>query len=84
MTNAKTTTSKFSTVIRSAAFVRGFSDRIKKKPFAYDLYSRSRDQWNYERGRQLGAVYTGPIKQGAKVTREAILAFALHWKDSII
>jgi len=84
MANAKRRLVKISTIIRSAAFVRGFSDRVKGKPFAYDLYPNSNAQWDYERGRQLAGVYTGPIKQGAKVTREAILAFALHWKDSII
>jgi len=75
----RTRTIKISTVMRSAAFVRGFKEAQKGIPMDYDAFSEARDipnRWNYERGRQFGFVYRNAIKDGAKVRYDAVREYA--------
>jgi hypothetical protein len=73
-------------VIRSSAFVKGFTEVRKGKPLNYDAYPHETNkQWNYERGRQFALLFDGAIKKGAKVTYAAELMFGveLHRKSII-
>ncbi len=66
---------KISTIMRSAAFMRGFNEARKGAPMDYDAYNLAQEtskRWNYERGRQFGLVYNGAVKDGAKVKNDAI------------
>lgn len=61
-------------IMSSRAFVDGFTDVRKGKPFQYD-YSQDLDtQWAYERGRILACTFNGPLKSDRRVTYEAIMA----------
>lgn len=69
---------KTSTILRSAAFVRGFKEARKGLPMDYDAFTgagETRDRWNYERGRQFGCVYASTLKEGARVRYEAIMGW---------
>ena len=77
---------KISTVMRSAAFMRGFNEARKGVAMDYDVFTESGEtskRWNYERGRLFGFVYAGAIKTGAKVNYDAIMRYAgarhLNW-----
>ena len=77
---------KLSTVMRSAAFMRGFKEAQNGIAMDYDAFTGPREtdnRWNYERGRQFGFIYAGAIKTGAKVNHMAILRYAgalhLNW-----
>lgn len=66
---------KTSTILRSAAFVRGFREARKGVPMDYDAFTgagETKDRWNYERGRQFGYVYASALKEGARVRYDAI------------
>lgn len=69
-------------IIRTKAFVTGFNEVRSGKPFNYDAYRDANDQWNYERGRQFALVFSGKLKDGAKVTfgAQINLGIALHSK----
>jgi hypothetical protein len=76
-------TVKLRTIMRSAAFVRGFKEARKGLPMDYDAYgkaSETTERWNYERGRQFGVVYAGAIKDGRSITLDAFLSYnrAIH------
>ena len=62
---------KASTVMRSAAFVRGFKEAQKGKPLDYDAYRDTNNQWNYQRGRQFALIFDGVLKNGSKLTLAA-------------
>ena len=66
---------KLLTLLRRAEFVYGFNERRAGKPFDPEKYTDARDQWTYERGRQLAVVYHGPLKNGRTVCNEAALAY---------
>lgn len=67
-------------LIRSAAFVHGYTDAREGKPFDYDAYAgNSAKQWHYERGRALGIIWDGPLKIGQRVTLSAIRAVSSAW-----
>ena len=64
-----------SAILSRAAFRKGFED--KRKGRAWDDTIRDpREQWSYERGRLFGCVFSGRLKQGRTVTREALAAYA--------
>lgn len=74
------------TVLRSAAFVRGFKEARKGLPMDYDAYGEAHEttnRWSYERGRQFGLIYTGPIKDGKTITHDAVVYYGravyLNW-----
>ena len=78
---------KISSVIRSAAFVRGFKETQRKIPMDYDAYSRdieTHERWCYERGRQFGFIYSGQIKTGAKVNHSAIFGYAEAYRKNLL
>lgn len=81
-TRTKNTT--FKSVMTTAAFNRGVKEARTGKPFDYDAYEKTNDQWAYERGRQFGLVYAGPVKEGRTVTREAIIAIRSATENRII
>ena len=76
----KNTTCK--SIIRSKAFVTGFNEVRSGKPLKYDAFKDVNDQWNYERGRQFGLLFSGHLKHGQKVTLNAAvnLGYALSIK----
>lgn len=78
MTQVKTRLVKFSTIMRSAAFMRGVNEIRKGLPMDYDAYNGDHEcsqRWCYERGRQFAIIFTGDIKKGRAVTYEAIWAY---------
>jgi hypothetical protein len=78
-TQVKTRFVKTSTIMRSAAFMRGVKEARKGIPMDYDAYSKPVElamRWNYERGRQFGLVFDGDIKNGRTVRYEALLNWA--------
>jgi hypothetical protein len=59
------------------AFVRGFKEAREGLPMDYDAFTTDGDtnaRWQYERGRQFGIVYAGDLKQGPRVTWQAVEA----------
>ncbi len=64
-------------IMRSAAFVRGFNEARKGVALDYDAYTETNDQWAYERGRQFGFMFDGPLKIGQSVNLGAALQFSL-------
>lgn len=73
-----TRTIKITTIMRSAAFVRGFKEARKGVPMDYDAFSGKNEipnRWNYERGRQFGFVYASTLKEGARVKNDTVLAW---------
>jgi hypothetical protein len=78
MTQISTHRTKISTVMRSAAFVRGFKEARNNAPMDYDAYcnfNETHKRWSYERGRQFGLIYSGSIKNGNKVILDAIFNY---------
>jgi hypothetical protein len=72
--NSRVTDATWTTLIGSKAFRVGYEDKHKGRAFDPDRFRDARDQWNYERGRLLACTYTGPLKNGRKITYEAIIA----------
>lgn len=64
-------------VMRSAAFVRGFNEARKGVAMDYDAFRETNDQWAYERGRQFGVMFDGPLKYGQAINMGAALQFSL-------
>jgi hypothetical protein len=74
---SKTHMVKLKTVMHTAAFVRGFKEVLSGIPMDYDVYNdsdASNDRFSYERGRMFGHVYNGKLKNGRRVTYEALAA----------
>ena len=70
-------------IMRTAAFSTGFREAQVGKPIRYDVYEHDANgQWNYERGRMLGLIFSGPLKVGRAINRGAALHFsvAIHQK----
>lgn len=61
-------------LLASKAFVEGFSDAKKGKPFAYDRFSEA-DEKCYSSGRQFAKCFEGKLKANGRVTLEAEVAF---------
>ena len=64
-----------SAILSRAAFRKGFEDRRAGRAWD-DTIRDPREQWSYERGRLFGCVFSGRLKQGRTVTREALGAYA--------
>lgn len=63
---------KVESIMRRAPFVRGFKDVRRGKPMDYDAYLHvTNDRWDYERGRSFALVYSGDLKNGARLTWQA-------------
>lgn len=78
MSQLKTVRVKLESVMRTAAFVRGFRESQAGKPLNYDAFPDSFEtnkQWQYERGRQFGLIFTGALKNGPKLTWQAKAAY---------
>jgi hypothetical protein len=74
----------FKSVMTTAAFNRGVKEARSGKPLDYDAYKVTNEQWAYERGRQFGLVYSGQIKEGRTVLREAVFALKCATAERII
>lgn len=62
-------------IMRTAAFMRGVRETRNGIPMDYDAFDGDDwGRWNYERGRQFGILYAGPVKDGNKLTLGAMLA----------
>jgi len=80
MTQIKTRFVTLNSVMRSAAFMRGVNEMRKGLPMDYDAYNEAHEgsqRWNYERGRQFAIIFAGNVKQGGKVTYEAVRAYQI-------
>ena len=83
----ETTLGGFRGVMRSGAFVRGFNEARKGKPMDYDAYQeagQTNARWAYERGRLFGLIYSGPLKQGPRVTWDAYSAMRNAYLSQLI
>ena len=78
MAQLKTVTVKLESTMRAASFVKGFKEAQAGKPINYESFPASFEtnkQWQYERGRQFGLIYSGALKKGSKITWEAWRAY---------
>ena len=73
----KTKTTTIKGIMRSAPFVRGFTEARKGVALDYDAYADTNQQWSYERGRQFGMIFDGPLKIGQSVNLGAALQLSL-------
>jgi hypothetical protein len=72
-------------IMRTAAFSTGFKEARAGKPIRYEAYDHDANgQWNYERGRMLGLIFTGPLKVGRAINRGAALQFSIAIGQKII
>jgi len=72
-------------IMQTAAFSTGFKEAQAGKPIRYDAYEHDANgQWNYERGRLLGLIFTGPLKVGRAINRGAAIQFAMAFQQKII
>lgn len=75
-------TVKVATVMKSAAFRKGFNDVRSNRPFDYDYVDKNLGEaWRYERGRLLAIVYKGELKKGNSVYPQAITAYVAAQAD---
>lgn len=81
--NTRTTPITWKSLLGAAAFGKGFNEVRKGKPFD-DTSIKSHHQWNYERGRLFGCLYTGQIKSGRNVLTAAIYAAVEAFRDKAI
>ena len=72
----QTKNATITSILRSKAFVTGFTDARKGAAFDPDKYRWAREQWDYERGRLLAFEFDGMLKNGRTVTTAAIVAYA--------
>ena len=79
-----TKTCTLRSVMRTAAFIKGHKEALQGKPFNYDAYPNTNDQWFYERGRLFGMIYKYPVKDGKTITYDALYAFANAWNANLI
>lgn len=78
MSNAKTRNVTFRSIMRSAAFVKGYQEARKGLPPASDAFPLA-TVWLYERGRQFAFCYDGRLKEGNKIRMDALIAFQHAW-----
>jgi len=72
-------------IMRTAAFSTGFREAQAGKPIRYDAYEHDANgQWNYERGRMLGLMFSGPLKVGRSISRVAALQFSMAVHQKVI
>ena len=91
MSNTKNLrTIKYSTIVASKAFGDGFREVKKGLPLCADKYSGKFGkglgnlQWIYERGRQFGHLFDGPLKNGHYPTSTALNTFIDRCEDRSI
>jgi len=80
----KTKGTTYVSVMNTAAFNRGVKESRSGKPFDYDAYPTTNEQWAYERGRQFGLIYSGPVKNARRVTNAAVSAMHSASMEQII
>jgi hypothetical protein len=73
----KTKTTTIKGIMRSAPFVRGFNEARTGVALDYDAYADTNHQWSYERGRQFGLIFDGPLKFKNTVNLGAALQLSL-------
>jgi len=86
MTQIKTRTVTWGSIVGAAAFREGIEDYQAGRAPNFDKYLRIKDgSWNYERGRQYAAACAGaglqpqPNRCGRSVSRIAIYDFAQNY-----
>jgi hypothetical protein len=85
MSQVKTKLTTVGAVMRAKSFLRGFSEVQRGVPLDPEAFrSNSADQWRYERGRQFGCLYTGPLKQGRNLVYEATYAYHIASRSRAI
>jgi hypothetical protein len=69
-------------VMNAPGFATGFGEVLRGKPADFDKWSTCKAKaWAYERGRLFGVVFKGKLKDGNRITRDAIFAFADAYKS---
>lgn len=64
-------------VMNTPGFASGFGEVMRGKPANFDAWADDkRKAWAYERGRLFGVMFKGKLKDGNRITREALYAFA--------
>lgn len=61
-------------VMMKASFRKGYESFKEGLPFDSEAFTEWNEQWNYERGRQFAACYTGAIKINRRISLEALVA----------
>ena len=85
MRQVPTVSGKPESAMRSAPFVRGFKDARAGKPLNYEAFPYTGDQWQYERGRHFALIFNGALKDGARITWQALSAYRdAVWNRAII
>ena len=90
MKNSAGTQTKFSRIMNCSAFVAGYTDKRKGKPWREDLsglrgaVKGSIPDWSYERGRQFAVIYQGPLKVNRRVAADAYRAYIQAAHDGSI
>ena len=70
MAQVKTKSMGILKYMQSKSFAEGFAEARAGKPFNYDRIE-AKDDWQYEAGRQFGMVYSGKLKDGNTISRNA-------------
>ncbi len=88
MGQIKTRDVSLNSIMRTAAFMRGVREARAGLPMDYKAYENERstdNRWNYERGRQFGLIYKGPVKDKARVRWDAIVGMSdALWRRAVI
>ena len=72
-------------IMRSKPFVTGFQEARTGAPIRYDAYIYDANcQWNYERGRLFGMMFSGPLKVGKAINRGAALQLSIAIGQKVI
>ena len=82
MSQCKTKTITFKTILRAKAFNQGVQDVRKGKPFNYDVPEA--DEWHYIRGRHFAQIFDGNIKAGREISYDALCEFVQAWNRGLI
>ena len=72
-------------IMQTAAFSNGFKEARAGKPIRYDAFEHDANgQWNYERGRLFGLIFSGPLKVGRAINRGAAIQFSIAIGQKVI
>jgi len=84
MANASTRRITSRSIMKTAAFKKGYEEAKKGLPLNSDGFV-GKDAWHYERGRLFAFCYNGKIKEGRRLRMDALFAFQqAYYEDSII
>lgn len=82
MTQCRTKTITFKSILNAKAFNEGFQDARKGRPFNYNVPEN--DEWHYIRGRHFAQIFDGQIKAGRSIRYDALYEFVQAWNRGFI